>query len=171
MRVASPELRATQNPSSHRILPLSRSKRGVAYFVRSLRTYARIRSLTTGTFNLIVKDRIADRLSGTNSVQPETHMCASGRPRNPTNIPCPQKPCQSAHPTEFPRDFHIGTGGASGAKAPCRFGARRGPKGPLFHPERTSGGAAHAQRYGLPPGCKCRGIHGFSSTRKRKTEN
>ena len=116
----------------------------VAYLVRSLRTCARIRSLTTGTFNLIVKDRIADRLSGTNSVQPETHKCASGRPRNPTNIPCWQKPCQSAHPTEFPRDFHIGTGGAgsgtSGAKAPFRFGARRGPKGPLFHPDANARG-------------------------------
>jgi hypothetical protein len=33
------------------------------------RTYARIRSLTTGTFNLVVKDRIAVRRSGANSVQ------------------------------------------------------------------------------------------------------
>ena len=47
----------------------------VAYLVRSLRTYARIRSLTTGTFNLIVKDRTAIRLSGAHSVQPGTHMC------------------------------------------------------------------------------------------------
>jgi hypothetical protein len=36
--------------------------------VRSFRTYARIRSLTTGTFNLVVKDRIAFRLSGAPSV-------------------------------------------------------------------------------------------------------
>ena len=36
----------------------------VVYLVRSFRTYARIRSLTTGTFNLVVKDRIAFRLSG-----------------------------------------------------------------------------------------------------------
>jgi hypothetical protein len=41
----------------------------VDYLVRSLRTYARIRSLTTGTFNLIFKDRTAVRLSGANSVQ------------------------------------------------------------------------------------------------------
>jgi len=34
------------------------------YLVRSFRTYARIRSLTTGTFNRVVKDRIAFRLSG-----------------------------------------------------------------------------------------------------------
>ena len=47
----------------------------VAHLVRSLRTYARIRSLTTGTFNLIVKDRTAVRLSGAHSVQPDTHMC------------------------------------------------------------------------------------------------
>ena len=166
-------MRATQNPSSHRILPLSRSKRGVAYFVRSLRTYARIRSLTTGTFNLVVKDRIADRLSGTNSVQPETHKCASGRPRNPTNIPCMQKPCQSAHPAEFPRDFHIGMGGAgepeTQVKTPCHSESGRRPG------EEAASDSGElqfsAQQYGLPPGCKCRGIHGFSSTRKRKTEN
>jgi hypothetical protein len=36
----------------------------VVYLVRSFRTYARIRSLTTGTFNRVVKDRIAFRLSG-----------------------------------------------------------------------------------------------------------
>ena len=41
----------------------------MAYLVRSFRTYARIRSLTTGTFNRIFKDRIALRLSGANSVQ------------------------------------------------------------------------------------------------------
>ena len=41
----------------------------VVYLVRSFRTYARIRSLTTGTFNRVVKDRIAFRLSGANSVQ------------------------------------------------------------------------------------------------------
>jgi len=39
----------------------------VVYLVRSFRTYARIRSLTTGTFNRVVKDRIAIRLSGANS--------------------------------------------------------------------------------------------------------
>jgi hypothetical protein len=37
--------------------------------VRSFRTYARIRSLTTGTFNRIFKDRITLRLSGAHSVQ------------------------------------------------------------------------------------------------------
>ena len=42
--------------------------------VRSLRTYARIRSLTTGTFNLVVKDRIALRLSGAHSVRPNLFM-------------------------------------------------------------------------------------------------
>jgi len=46
----------------------------VAHLVRSLRTCARIRSLTTGTFNLIVKDRIALRLSGAHSVQPDTQL-------------------------------------------------------------------------------------------------
>jgi hypothetical protein len=40
----------------------------VVYLVRSFRTNARIRSLTTGTFNRVVKDRIAFRLSGAPSV-------------------------------------------------------------------------------------------------------
>jgi len=40
----------------------------VAYLVRSFQTNARIRSLTTGTFNRVVKDRIAFRLSGAPSV-------------------------------------------------------------------------------------------------------
>jgi hypothetical protein len=40
----------------------------VIYLVRSFRTNARIRSLTTGTFNRVVKDRIAFRLSGAPSV-------------------------------------------------------------------------------------------------------
>src|ERR1700739_1870835 len=50
-------------------MPLSRSKGGVAYLLRSFRTNARIRSLTTGTFNRVVKDRIAIRLGGAHSVQ------------------------------------------------------------------------------------------------------
>jgi hypothetical protein len=94
------------------------------YLVRSSRTYARIRSLTTGTFNLVVKDRIAFRLSGAPSVQANSHKCESDCPRNPTTIPCSAKPCQSAHPTEFPRVFHIGKGGVEG-----RPGSLAGSKG------------------------------------------
>jgi len=45
-------------------IPKARKEFMVVYLVRSSRTYARIRSLTTGTFNLVVKDRIAFRLSG-----------------------------------------------------------------------------------------------------------
>src|SRR5579872_3067526 len=49
--------------------PPKREKKFMAvYLVRSFRTYARIRSLTTGTFNRVVKDRIAFRLSGAPSV-------------------------------------------------------------------------------------------------------
>ena len=51
-------------PFSLRISPKRNEKFMVVYLVRSFRTYARIRSLTTGTFNLVVKDRIAFRLSG-----------------------------------------------------------------------------------------------------------
>ena len=55
-------------PFSLRFLPKKEEKFMVVYLVRSYRTYARIRSLTTGTFNLVVKDRIAFRLSGAPSV-------------------------------------------------------------------------------------------------------
>ena len=80
----------------------------VAYLVRSFQTNARIRSLTTGTFNRVVKDRIAFRLSGANSVQANSHKCESDCPRNLTNIRCCARPCQRKRPTEFPRDFHNG---------------------------------------------------------------
>jgi hypothetical protein len=72
------------------------------------RTYARFRSLTTGTFNLVVKDRIAVRRSGANSVQANPHKCESDCPRNLTNILCFAKSCQPQHPTGFPDVFHIG---------------------------------------------------------------
>jgi hypothetical protein len=83
----------------------------VAYLVRSFQTNARIRSLTTGTFNRVVKDRIAIRLSGANSVQANPHKCESDCPRNLTNIRCRARPCQRKRPTEFPRDFHNGNSG------------------------------------------------------------
>jgi hypothetical protein len=47
-------------------------------FVRSFRTCARIRSLTTGTFNQVVKDRSTIRLSGAHSVQIES-LCRALR--------------------------------------------------------------------------------------------
>jgi len=72
------------------------------------RTYARFRSLTTGTFNLVVKDRIAIRQSGANSVQANSHKCESDCPRNLTNILCCTKSCQPKHSTGFPDVFHIG---------------------------------------------------------------
>jgi hypothetical protein len=74
----------------------------VVYLVRSYRTYARIRSLTTGTFNLVVKDRIAFRLSGAPSVQANPHECESDCPRNPLNISSARKPVN----LHIPRDFH-----------------------------------------------------------------
>ena len=79
------------------------------------RTNARIRLLTTGTFNLVVKDRIAIRRGGANSVQAklragEPALRESDCPRNFTNIQCGVKSRQSSLPTEFPDDFHIGKG-------------------------------------------------------------
>ena len=67
----------------------------------------------------------------------------SGCPRNPTNISSAAKPCQSAHPTEFPPDFHIGKTGA---------GRRLGS---------LSARKQHAQRYGLPLREAPDSAHGF----------
>jgi hypothetical protein len=79
--------------------------------VRSFQTNARIRSLTTGTFNRVVKDRIALRRSGANSVQansflranPQVRIRLSSKPYKHTLLP---KPCQRKRFTEYPRDFH-----------------------------------------------------------------
>ena len=117
------------------------------YLVRSSRTYARIRSLTTGTFNLVVKDRTAIRRSGAYSVQADPHKCESGCPRNPTNILCFAKPCQSAYPTEFPPLFHIGKrGSGSGGRGANQLTWRR------THSSVESGNRAlrRKQQYGLP---------------------
>ena len=97
----------------HSDLPsgLLRRSDPVAYLVRSFQTNARIRSLTTGTFNRVVKDRIAFRLSGANSVQANPHKCESDCPRNLTNIRCCARPCQRERPTEFSPDFHNGNPG------------------------------------------------------------
>ena len=73
----------------------------VAHLVRSLRTYARIRSLTTGTFNQVVKDRITFRLSGANSVRPDSH-------KNPTVLETLQTYCAAKNPVNrgIPQNFH-----------------------------------------------------------------
>ena len=55
----------------------------VVYLVRSFRTYARIRSLTTGTFNRVVKDRIAFRLSGAPSVLDGLNLAGEPTSANP----------------------------------------------------------------------------------------
>src|SRR5579864_5458501 len=105
-----PSPRSKECDGDHLNLPsgLLRRSDPVAYLVRSFQTNARIRSLTTGTFNRVVKDRIAFRLSGANSVQANSHKCESDCPRNLTNIRRCARPCQRKRPTEFPRDFHNG---------------------------------------------------------------
>jgi hypothetical protein len=139
----------------------------VAYLVRSLRTCARIRSLTTGTFNLVVKDRISTPPER-REFSPAKLVCVGpgqakarrytqtlfSRPRNPTNIPCGKKPCQSAHPTEFPRDFHNGNGGLGELNPSSNPGChsepgRRPDEKPAFSTKR--GRAALQSRVKLPP--------------------
>jgi len=92
----------------------------VVYLVRSFRTYARIRSLTTGTFNLVVKDRIAFRLSGANSVQANPLLERIRLSSKPFKHIVRAKPCQRMHPTAFPRVFPqwklLRMGGGRGAK-------------------------------------------------------
>ncbi len=83
----------------------------VVYLVRSYRTYARIRSLTTGTFNLVVKDRIAFRLSGAPSVQansiwgePEVRIRLSSKPYK--HIVGGETLSTCSIPQHFHADFH-----------------------------------------------------------------
>jgi len=73
-KAALVQQRGMAPPFSLRFLPKKEKKFMVVYLVRSFRTYARIRSLTTGTFNLVVKDRIAFRLSGAPSVQAKSRL-------------------------------------------------------------------------------------------------
>jgi hypothetical protein len=96
-------------PFSLRFLPKKKEKFMVVYLVRSFRTYARIRSLTTGTFNLVVKDRIAFRLSGAPSVQANPHECESDCPRNLLNISSAPNPVNACIPQHFHVFFHNGS--------------------------------------------------------------
>jgi hypothetical protein len=165
----------------------------VAYLVRSFQTNARIRSLTTGTFNRVVKDRIAFRLSGANSVQANSHKCESDCPRNLTNIRCCARPCQRKRPTEFPLDFHNGNSGRakrSGSEtvhvgtaaigcpveqSSTGFPWKSGPSGPR-QPSRESGALTpartlkRAQRYGLPPRKRSNSAHAEAEDRKLRKD-
>jgi hypothetical protein len=74
--------------------------------------FARIRSLTTGTFNRVVKDRIAFRLSGANSVQANSSLQANLHVRirlssKPYNHTVRRKSGQPTERTGFPDVFHI----------------------------------------------------------------
>jgi hypothetical protein len=146
----------------------------VVYLVRSSRAYARICSLTTGTFNRVVKDRSAVRLSGAHSVQANssfgrthvsllfgrTHRKESDCPRNLTNILCGAKPCQPQHPTGFPDDFHIGNSqvgtvvrGAYSQRVSVKSDViPNGAKGPVRNLLSLAAARAQysAQQYGLP---------------------
>src|SRR5579864_6610861 len=100
-----PSPRSKECDGDHSDLPsgLLRRSDPVAYLVRSFQTNARIRSLTTGTFNRVVKDRIAFRLSGANSVQANSHKCESDCPRNLTTISLRQDPVNAS----VPQNFHL----------------------------------------------------------------
>jgi hypothetical protein len=110
----------------------------VAHLVRSLRTYARIRSLTTGTFNQIFKDRITIRLSGAHSVR--TDSC-----ENPSVLETLQPYCAAKNPVNrgIPQNFHLfSTVGIS------MWGQ---PPSAVRSSEARQHGHSSTQQYGLPP--------------------
>jgi hypothetical protein len=109
--------------------PEGKQKFMVVYLVRSFRTYARIRSLTTGTFNLVVKDRIAFRLSGAHPGldgpaclgEPKSE---SGCPRNSSTISSASNPVNLHIPQHFhvfsTREICSGLGGSGSCEAQRR---------------------------------------------------
>ena len=111
----------------------------MVYLVRSSRTYARIRSLTTGTFNLVVKDRIAFRLSGAPS-----GLDGSAARANPAVLETLQT--YSWRKTLSMRASH---------SISTRFPHRERRLGRAAGEHRTpKSGLGSTQRYGLPPGIK-----------------
>jgi hypothetical protein len=110
-------------------MPLSRSKGGVAYLVRSFRTNARIRSLTTGTFNRVVKDRIAIRLSGAHSVQfgnTQVRFRLSSKPyKHTVRRKTLSTPASHRISTTFPHGKEVAEGGDGELKA-------RKPRAPIW---------------------------------------
>ena len=84
-----------------------RPLRAEAYLVSTFRLEPEHFHLTTGTFNLIVKDRIASRLSGAPSVRTNLrHRRESVRPRNLVKATRRREPCQPAEATGFPPVFN-----------------------------------------------------------------
>jgi hypothetical protein len=153
-------------------------KTTVVYLVRSFRTNARIRSLTTGTFNRVVKDRIAIRLSGANS-----GLDGPATRANPAVLETLQTYVAAQHPVnaDDSQNFHvISTTGNSGADG------RAGPQG--LKPKKSVAASAvrlkvapfpvrahyGAQRYGLPrciktaPDAPAHGFLGHSKAEDRK---
>src|ERR1700722_9556446 len=91
----------------------------------SVSAFDRIRSLTTGTFNRVVKDRIAIRLSGANSVQATSSLQANLHVRirlssKPYKHTVRRKSGQPAERTGFPDVFHIRENRAGRVAESCR---------------------------------------------------
>jgi len=119
-RLPSPSLERTGWRCSR---PLRREAAG-SLSCEIARIFTRAIPLTTGTFNLVVKDRIAFRLSGAPSVQ-NGDVCVgrvfdpawSGEARQrhirlsskPFKVTSPLARCQPTVPTGFPLFMHMGT--------------------------------------------------------------
>ena len=146
----------------------------VVYLVRSFRTNARIRSLTTGTFNRVVKDRIAIRLSGANS-----GLDGAATRANPAVLETIQTYVAAQDPVNasVPQNFHVistmGIRGGGAGVSSTRSPKAGKPYGLSFRTGEAGEESAFAyqehrrgQRYGLPLQRRS-----FRRTPKRKTEN
>jgi hypothetical protein len=94
----------------------------VAYLVRSFQTYARNRSLTTGTFNRVVKDRIAIPPKRRRIQSSQTHTSASLTVLETLQT---YRAAQSTVNACIPQNFHrISTMGNSGRRTRRTSGAK-----------------------------------------------
>jgi hypothetical protein len=159
--------------SPFRTNPKKQEKFMVVYLVRSFRTYARIRSLTTGTFNRVVKDRIAFRLSGAPSgldgpafLGRTPSKNGSGCPRNPTNIQCGLESCNQ----RVPQNFHAFS--TTGKRVGKRH--RRAQPAKINQPESNQPGSNRKpchERVVIPNGRSPRGTCFSTLTRSSEARN
>jgi hypothetical protein len=147
----------------------------VVYLVRSFRTYARIRSLTTGTFNRVVKDRIAIRLSGANS-----GLDGPATRANPAVLETLQTYVAAQHPVNAGDSQNFQRFSTLGNQLESAAGELNEPRSRFLAGLSARLGmtrvsmAAHygAQRYGLPLCIKTAPVFrrlAFLATPKRKT--
>ena len=162
--------------------PLTPPLRGAAvYLVRSFRTNARIRSLTTGTFNRVVKDRIAFRLSGAPSVLDglTTRVNPAVLETLQTYVAAQTLSTRASHriSTRFPhwedaRDAAQESSTQHWNQEALSFRVGESPRGTCFSkpPRNSTARNGMAFRFGSAKHADD-SAHGLSAIAKRKTEN